>query len=277
MPMMMNDIKYFTVISETLNITRASEIIGISQSALSYAVKRLERELDGDLLIRLKNGIQLTKLGENFKVRACRLLHEWEQTQNLAKPESGYIQGSYTFAMHPSVALYTLQCFMPTFQKHFPGLDFKFIHGHSKAMTEKVISWEADFGIVVNPIKHLDLVIIKLCTDEFTVFHTPDCQNKLIYDENLPQSRYIFNQLYERNAFNSVLKSTNLEIIAKLSSLGHGYGVLPQRVAQQYNQLQKLANAPSFHDEICLVFRPEKHHNPISQSMVQIIKDCIAN
>lgn len=39
MPLMMDDVKYFITASETLNITRASEIIGISQPALSYAIK----------------------------------------------------------------------------------------------------------------------------------------------------------------------------------------------------------------------------------------------
>ena len=44
MSLMMDDVKYFIAVSETLNITRASEIIGISQPALSYAIKRLENE-----------------------------------------------------------------------------------------------------------------------------------------------------------------------------------------------------------------------------------------
>ena len=180
MSLIMDDIKNFITISETLNITRASEIIGISQPALSYAVKRLERELGGDLLIRLKNGIQLTKLGEEFIKRSRRLVYEWEQAQNLATSEVGLIQGSYTFAIHPSVALYTLEYFIPEFQKEFANLDLNFIHGLSREMTEKVISWEADFGIVVNPIKHPDLVIIKLCTDEVTVFSNKKAPKKLI-------------------------------------------------------------------------------------------------
>lgn len=195
MSLLLDDIKYFIAASDTLNVTRASEIIGISQPALSYSIKRLENKLGGLLFIRLKNGVQLTKLGEEFKQRAHRLVYEWEQAQNIANPESGLVQGNYTIALHPSVALYALQYFMPKLQAEFPKLGFDFIHGHSREMTEKVISWEADFGIVVNPIQHPDLVIIKLSTDEVSVFYAKNAQKKLIYDRKLAQSQYILKKL----------------------------------------------------------------------------------
>ena len=269
---MMDDVKYFITASETLNITRASEIIGISQPALSYAIKRLENELGGQLLIRLKNGIQLTKLGEEFKVRSRRLVYEWEQAQNLANPETGLIQGSYTFAIHPSVALYALEFFIPKLQSDFLGLDFKFTHGLSREMTEKVISWEADFGIVVNPIKHPDLVIKKLYSDEVTIFYTKDAQDKLIYDQNLAQSQYILKKLGKKKNFSGEINSGNLELVAKLTALGLGYGLLPVTIASQYTNLKRLSGSPVFKDEICLVYRPEKHNNTISKRIIEIIK-----
>lgn len=275
MSLMMNDIKYFIAISETLNITRASEILGMSQPALSYALLRLEKELGGVLVIRLKNGVQLTKLGEDFKHRARRLLSEWEQAQKLVNSEAGLIQGSYTIAVHPSVALYTLQCFMPKLQSHFPKLDFNFIHGLSREMTEKVISWEADFGIVVNPIQHPDLVITKLCDDEVTIFYVKNAPGKVIYDENLAQSQYILKKIGKTISFNGVLSSANLEVVGQLTALGLGYGLLPARVASQYKSLEKLKDAPVFKDKICLAYRPEKHKNPVSKKIIQIIKSSV--
>ncbi|MCP4912458.1 MAG: LysR family transcriptional regulator [Oligoflexia bacterium] len=272
MSLMMDDVKYFITASETLNITRASEIIGISQPALSYAIKRLENELGGQLLIRLKNGIQLTKLGEEFKVRSRRLVYEWEQAQNLANPETGLIQGSYTFAIHPSVALYALEFFIPKLQSDFLGLDFKFTHGLSREMTEKVISWEADFGIVVNPIKHPDLVIRKLYNDEVTIFYTKDAQDKLIYDQNLAQSQYILKKLGKKKNFSGEINSGNLELVAKLTALGLGYGLLPATIASQYDNLKRLSGSPIFKDEICLIYRAEKHNNTVSKRIIETIK-----
>lgn len=271
---MMDDVKYFITVTETLNITRASEIIGISQPALSYVIKRLEKELGGQLFIRLKNGMQLTKLGEEFKKRSRRLLYEWEQAQNIVNSDSELISGSYTFAIHPSVALYTLEPFILKLQNEFPGLVFNFIHGLSREMTEKVISWEADFGIVVNPVEHPDLVISKLCQDEVSVFHTKNAPNRLIYDQNLVQSELIIKKMGKKMTFEAALNSSNLEVVAKLTSLGLGYGILPGRVASRYEQLKKLKDSVFVKDEICLVYRPEKQSNRTSKRIIEIIRSC---
>ena len=139
-------------------------------------------------------------------------------------------------------------------------------------MTEKVISWEADFGVIVNPIKHPDLVIKKLYTDEVTIFYTKDTQDKLIYDQNLAQSQFILKKLGKKIKFSGELKSGNLELVAKLTALGLGYGLLPATIASQYSNLKRLGGSPIFKDEICLVYRPEKHNNQISKKIIQTIK-----
>lgn len=273
MSLVMDDIKYFIAVTETLNVTRASEIVGISQPALSYSIKRLESELGGQLLIRLKNGIQLTKLGEELRVRSRRLLYEWEQAQNLANPDTDLVQASYTFAIHPSVALYTTEFFVPKLQSHFPVINFKFAHGLSREMTEKVISWEADFGIVVNPIRHPDLVIKKLYSDEVTIFYTKNAEDKLIYDPNLAQSQHILKKLGKKKPYSGEIHSGNLELIAKLTSLGVGHGLLPATIALQYSNLKRLVDSPIFNDEICLIYRPEKHRDRVGQEIVKLISN----
>lgn len=272
MSLMMDDVKYFITVSETLNVTRASEIIGISQPALSYAIKRLEKELGGELLIRLKNGIQLTKLGEEFCTRARRLLFEWEQAQNLANPESGIVQGSYSFAIHPSVALYTAEHFLPRLQREFPALNFKFIHGLSREMVNKVINWEADFGIVVNPIKHPDLVIKRLYKDEVAIFNKKGAIPKLIYDPDLAQTQHILKKVGKSFDLEGEITTGNLELVAKLTSLGMGHGVLPATIASKYSGLKRLNDSPIFKDEICLIYRPEKHKNKVSQEILSILR-----
>ncbi len=276
MSLIMDDVRYFITVSEVLNITKASQIIGLSQPALSYAIKRLENYFGGELLIRLKNGIQLTKLGEEFKQRAYRLLYEWEQAQNLTCSNSGLSQARYTIAIHPSVALYTLQDFMPMLQRDLPKLNINFIHGLSREMTEKVINWEADFGIVINPIQHPDLVISKLCQDKVSIFYGKNTQNKLIYDNNLAQSQHILKHIKKKHHFDSVVNSANLEVVAKLTSLEFGYGILPTKVANQYPHLKKLKDAPVFSDELCLVYRHEKHNNVTSKKIIQIIKSSLS-
>jgi len=273
MSLSLDDLKYFKIISETLNVTRASEIIGISQPALSYSLKRLESEFGAKLVVRLKSGVQLTKLGDEFKVRVNRLINEWESSQKIFSEEGKDSTGEFTIGIHPSVALGILDKTLLEFGKSYPRINFKLVHGISREMTQKVINWEVDFGIVVNPIRHPDLVIKELGKDVVTLFSTKKCAAKLIYDPSLTQSHFILKGFQkEKFKIEGYIHSGSLELVAKLASNSLGYGLLPTSVARNYKNLKALKNAPEFKDTICLVYRKEKHQSASSQKIISLIK-----
>ncbi len=272
MSLMMDDIQYFNVISSTLNVTRASEILGVTQPTLSYAIKRLEKELGGDLLIRLKNGVQLTRLGEEFSKQGQIVLFEWQQAQKLVRIQKNIISGKYSIGLHPSVALYALECFLPKLSEQHPKLEFSLKHGLSREITEQVISWKTDFGIVVNPKPHLDLVIKELCKDKVSLFTNGGRKNTLIFDPNLQQTQVINQKLKKKSiTIEKNITSENLEVIAKLTSLGVGIGILPERVAKQHKNLSLLKDSPYFLDRICLIYRKEKQKSIASKTIISSI------
>ena len=99
-------------------------------------------------------------------------------------------------------------------------------------------------------------------------------KNRLIYDPSLSQSKVLLAKLNTNLVdFGSEICSESLEVIASLTSIGAGYGILPSRVAAKYENLKKLVNAPAIKDEICLIYRPEKHNNKVSKGIIQILKN----
>ena len=66
-PMTLLQLQYFTVLSETLHYTRASEKLHISQPSLSYAMSELERELGASLFVKQGRGVVLTKFGRVYE------------------------------------------------------------------------------------------------------------------------------------------------------------------------------------------------------------------
>jgi LysR family transcriptional regulator, cell division regulator len=275
MALQLDDIKYFLTVSESLNVTRASEILGVTQPTLSYSIKRLENEIGGELLIRLKNGVQLTHLGKNFASRAHILIKQWEEVQKVTQEMEQKVTGEFSLGLHPSVALYTLDKFLPKLIEDYPDLNLKLVHGLSREITEQVINWKVDFGIVVNPKPHPDLVIKELCRDQVGLFQKSPLQQKakktLIYDNNLLQSKAVIKKV-KASQFPTHLTSENLEVVAKLAHLGIGIGLLPERVAAQYSNLKMISNSPIHIDKVCLVYRHEKQKNFSSK---QIIADII--
>jgi DNA-binding transcriptional LysR family regulator len=64
--MEMQQIRYFIILAQTLNFTRAAEACNVTQPALTRAIKQLEEELGGDLIRRERGNSHLTELGRRM-------------------------------------------------------------------------------------------------------------------------------------------------------------------------------------------------------------------
>ena len=60
-----NQIRYFVTLARTLNFSRAAELHGITQPALTKAVQKLEANLGGKLIYRDGRDTRLTELGKS--------------------------------------------------------------------------------------------------------------------------------------------------------------------------------------------------------------------
>ena len=58
--------RIFYVVANNCNITKASKELNISQPAISKTIKKLEKQLGGQLFVRTKRGVILTEEGKEF-------------------------------------------------------------------------------------------------------------------------------------------------------------------------------------------------------------------
>ena len=70
-------VRYFNTFAETGSLVRASEILHVSQPALSKALKTLEGEVGLRLLESDGRGLKLTEAGKRFRDETRPLLTEW--------------------------------------------------------------------------------------------------------------------------------------------------------------------------------------------------------
>jgi DNA-binding transcriptional LysR family regulator len=82
--MEIHQIRYFLAVIETRSFTRAAERCAVSQPALTAAVKKLEEELGGPLILRERGGAKLTALGQHVLPRFQRLQDETQAVQLIA-------------------------------------------------------------------------------------------------------------------------------------------------------------------------------------------------
>lgn len=74
-----NDLLSFMVVARERSFTRAAAQLGVSQSALSHAMRNLEARLDIRLLTRTTRSVALTEAGEQLIMRLSPHLLEMEQ------------------------------------------------------------------------------------------------------------------------------------------------------------------------------------------------------
>jgi LysR family transcriptional regulator, cell division regulator len=277
-----SDLQYFIEVSHTLNISRAAERLGISQPTLTLAVKRLEHSFGVPLLIRSKSGVRLTQAGLQLVSQARLLLYEWERIRGDAIRNESEVRGRYLIGCHPSVAIYSLPDFLPELLQENPALEIKLVHDLSRKITEDVISFKVDFGIVVNPWDHPDLVIKPLLTDEITLWtgkkpsplQDPSSgEGVLICDPDLVQSQVLMKQMAKREIiFRRIVTTSSLEVITALVSAGAGVGILPGRVAQAAGLKLLMKEAPKFSDKICLIYRADAQRSKASRLVAKKIE-----
>ncbi len=268
------ELKYFLELSSTLNFSRAAERLGITQPTLSLSMKNLEQELGLALFIRSKSGVTHTKAGLRFVQGARELLQNWDNLMKEVNREKNEVTGRYVIGCHSTVASHSLPHFLPELMSKHQGLDIILKHDLSRKIVEQVISFEIDFGIVVNPVKHPDLVIVNLGKDEVTFFEAPQNKNKdvLICDPDLIQTQKLSKEF---RRYKRIIPTSSLEVVRSLTEAGVGVGILPKRVAEMSNTLKlkhALSNAPVFHDTHALVFRADNAQTLGSKTIIEAVK-----
>lgn len=111
-------LKSFIAIAETGSFSRAAEIVGRSQSAVSLQIKKLEEGLQTTLFDRSSREISMTEQGEVFLGYARRMIElQWDAYSRLNEPD---VKGEITFGVPEDFATHYLSSILAVFAQHHP-------------------------------------------------------------------------------------------------------------------------------------------------------------
>jgi DNA-binding transcriptional LysR family regulator len=110
--MELRHLRYFAAVAGTCHFGQAAEQMHVAQSALSYAIRQLEADLDVTLFKRTTRQVSLTPAGEFLRAEATRILagvDEAEQgVRSIATGRSGLLRlgltGTAAFSHLPRIA-----------------------------------------------------------------------------------------------------------------------------------------------------------------------------
>ncbi len=151
--MTLQQLRYFCVTAEVLHYTRAADLLYISQPSLSYALSKLEKELNMPLFEKRAKQVALTRYGAEFLPYAKRALAELskgqERLKELRAPSAGIINLGYIY----SVSFSVLPTFVDRFYAHYGSRQtaFRFHQGMAGALIEQLLNGSLDLLIAGKP------------------------------------------------------------------------------------------------------------------------------
>lgn len=112
-------LNYFIRSAETLNFTKAAKICGVSQTAISLAIVKMEEDLGFKLFDRNNRSMRLTPAGRDFYEWARKTMHGYEKTveagKNIASGYTGIIKIGSSSCFDALWFISQLQPFRKTF------------------------------------------------------------------------------------------------------------------------------------------------------------------
>lgn len=169
----------FCRVVETGGFSRAGELVGLSQPAVTRQVAALEAELGAQLLDRTSRQFRLTPAGEVVYERARRLAKGVtelrEAVNDLVHPERGRVMiGAVT-----TVGVGILPPILAEFGRQYPAVRISIKAGRTAEILERVLEGEIDLAIMTTPALHSRLISIPLMQDPVVLVCSPERRKAL--------------------------------------------------------------------------------------------------
>ena len=157
------------------SFTKASEILFISQPAISKNIQALESEYKAKLFERNGSKINLTPVGTLLYEKLLEVRNIQDQTSfeiSLLR-DTLQAKGILKLGASTTVALYVLPKLLSSFHKNFPLVEINLLNRNSDIVLESLLAHDINFGIIEGPPKNRKVEYVPFITDEVVAVCNP--------------------------------------------------------------------------------------------------------
>ncbi|MFK9004091.1 LysR family transcriptional regulator [Pseudomonas pergaminensis] len=148
--MTLTQLEIFSLVAELQGFTSAAHRLGISQSAVSHAIKGLEQELGVALFRRHQAQVELSDIGLQLLGRARAMLGLANTLQQEAADARGMKRGTLRIgSFGPTSSTYLLPKILSRFHLEYPGIEVHVDEGPDRQVTQWLDERRIDIGFVV--------------------------------------------------------------------------------------------------------------------------------
>lgn len=141
-------LRYFLMTAREENMTRAAELLHVTQPTLSKAMKSLEDELGRKLFTRHSFSIRLTEEGRLLRSRAEDLVSMADKIEQEFVSLDDITGGDIFFGLAESYQIRYLAREIRAFRRQYPEVHYHITSGDTEQVTEKLDKGILDFAVL---------------------------------------------------------------------------------------------------------------------------------
>ena len=141
-----NSILAFVTVAREKSVSRAAELLNLTQPAISHQIKRLSEETGITLFARTPHGLELTPDGVALLPRAEQVLSAMTEFQRSASKQGGQVSGRLRIGTIVDPEFIRLGRLLSRLGTAYPGITTELRHGVSGEILEKLQRQQIDAG-----------------------------------------------------------------------------------------------------------------------------------
>lgn len=145
-------LRYYLTVAREENITKAAELLHITQPTLSRQLALLEEETGVQLFTRGSRRITLTEEGLLLKHRAEEILALADQTMEDLQVREDHIFGTVSIGTGGLAANLVILRMAQEFRQKYPEVQFSVYTGTADLVQERMDRGLIDFGVLLEPV-----------------------------------------------------------------------------------------------------------------------------
>lgn len=288
-----NELQIFLVVARERSFTKAAGKLGVSQSALSHAMKALEERLNIRLLTRTTRSVAPTEAGERIIACLEPRIADLEQELESLVQLNGTASGTIRLSLGEHAARNLVWPKLKPFLREYPDINLELVVDNGFV---DIVEGRFDAGIRLGESVDKDMVAVKIGPDMrmavvgapsyFSAHPAPetphDLQNHRCINMRLPTAGGLYHWEFERDGKPLRVRvegqvTFNLQaerIDAALS--GFGLACIPEDRVQEYIMSGELIQVlqdwcPSF-PGYYLYYPSRKQHRPAFALMIDALR-----
>ena len=165
-------LQLLTLVVEHGSVTRAAEVLGVTQSSVSHQIKRL-RVITGDpLFVKSGRGIVATARAQGLALEAQNLLTHMQAFVHLGQFEPARLKDTFTIAANDLQRDLLLPPFLTRLHQEAPNVSLRVVASDIPSV-DMLRAQDCQLVISPRPPDATDIVHRRLFTDRYRVFYDP--------------------------------------------------------------------------------------------------------